>query len=63
MTLENYFKKYYSADQRAYEALRSIYRDGLTTEEAARKAKISLGQQRLNSRAERFPDYRVGTVL
>jgi len=43
MTLENYFKKHCSANQRAYEDLRSIYRDGLTTEEAARKAKMSLG--------------------
>lgn len=59
MTLENYFKKHSSKDQRAYEALRSIYRDGLTTEEAARRAKMSLGHLK-NIKSEATRSFKKG---
>ena len=43
MTLEKYFKNHSNKSQKEYEALRLIFKDGLTPKEAARKAKISLG--------------------
>lgn len=43
MNLASYFKSHSSSSQKAYEALRSIFKDGLTTRQAALKANLSYG--------------------
>jgi len=51
MNLEKYFSSPASSAQRHYEALRSIFIDGLSTQEAAKKANLSYGSLK-NLRSE-----------
>jgi transposase len=55
MSLDAYYKEPSSRAQRSYEALRYIFRDGLTIEEAAWKVKMSPGHLRnIKSEANRL---------
>lgn len=51
MSLERYFNSPFSTSQKHYEALRSIFIDGLSTQEAAEKASLSYGSLK-NLRSE-----------
>src|SRR6202035_5316675 len=51
MSLAKYFRSPVSSSQRHYEALRSIFIDGLSTQEAAKMANLSYGSLK-NLRSE-----------